>query len=93
MVGTWDLDRVCAQAQADFSTTGLCVTMSTTDWDLAHIQDLTVDGSAAYSCSEFGGNGLVVQRPDGRFLQIMSDGNAGYTVGELITLYHGVTLS
>jgi RNA polymerase sigma-70 factor (sigma-E family) len=92
-VGTWTLDRVCAQPGGDNSVTGLCVSVSMTDWNLAHIQDLTVDGAAAYLCSEFGGTGLVVHRPDGRFVQIMPDGNGGFTVEDLVAIYRGLTLS
>jgi hypothetical protein len=92
--GTWDVDGVCATPQADYSQAGLCVRMSTTDWGFDHIRDLIVDGSPAYVFHHEWYDGLVVKRPDGRFVQITPPAvEVGYTVEDLIAIYRGMTFA
>lgn len=95
VVGTWELNGVCAAPHGDYSVMGLCVRVSTTNWNVPHTRDLTIDGSPAYTYgTSYTSDGLVVQRPGGRFVQITPPAvDIPYEVEDLIAVYHGVTFS
>jgi RNA polymerase sigma-70 factor (sigma-E family) len=94
VVGTWDVDGVCATPQGDYSVVGLCIKLSRTDWSFPHLRNLTIDGSPAYVFHNEWYDGLVVQRPDGRFVQITPPGGeAGFTVEDLVTIYRSVAFA
>jgi RNA polymerase sigma-70 factor (sigma-E family) len=94
VVGTWQVDGVCAAPQGDYSVVGLCIRASTTDWTYDHEQNFTIDGDPAYVFQAGWGYGLVVHRPDGPFVQITPPGGeVSYSVEDLAAIYRGVTFS
>lgn len=95
VVGTWEVDGVCAAPRGDYSVEGLCFRMSTTDWGYGHTEDRNIEGAPAYVFYEADLSGLVVERRDGRFVRITPPRGeeVGFSVADLIAIYRGMRFS